>query len=281
MISVAILMTVFNRKEQTLKCLQSILSQDISKNCKTTIYLTNDGCTDGTPEAVRTEFPNVKIIEGDGTLFWNRGMHTAWATAAKENDYDYYLWLNDDCVLYPYMLERLLEVSAKNADRAIIIGATQSLDHRRQTYGGRLNDNSFPPMGEGIQPVDYFNGNIVLVPRYVYQCLGNLDHYFIHHYGDFDYGLRAQKAGIDIYQIGEFLGECDTHASLDKWCNPDFTLSERWKALWRPNGMPPHEVFHFENRHHGLLKAVVRYFSTILHCCVPSIWSNRIRQNKP
>jgi GT2 family glycosyltransferase len=272
MISVAILMTVFNRKEQTLRCLDSILSQELLQNCKLTTYLTNDGCTDGTPETVGDRFPDVKIIEGDGTLFWNRGMYAAWAAAAKDKDYDFYLWLNDDCLLYPQMLKMLLKASSTKDDKAIIVGATQTFDHTKQTYGGRMNDNSFPVMGDGLQPVDYFNGNIVLIPRQVFIRLGNLDSYFSHRFGDFDYGLRARKVNIRIYQIDEFLGECDLHESLDKWCNPAVSFAERWKALWKPNGMPPHEVFHFERKHHGLPKACYSYFSTIIHCCMPSFW---------
>ncbi len=272
MISIAVIITVFNRKEETLQCLQSLQAQELPQGSKLTVYLTNDGCTDGTPEAVKEMFPDVKIIDGDGTLFWNRGMHTAWAAAAKEKDYDFFLWLNDDCFLYPQMLKLLLKASSTKDDKAIIVGATQSPDHTKQTYGGRMNDNSFPVMGEGLKAVDYFNGNIVLIPRQVFISVGNLDSYFSHRFGDFDYGLRARKANIGIYQIDEFLGECDLHESLDKWCNPAVPFAERWKALWKPNGMPPHEVFHFEREHHGLVKALSSYCSTIMHCCIPSIW---------
>ena len=101
-------MTVFNRKEQTLKCLDLIQSQDLPRNCQLTIYLTNDGCTDGTPAAVRERFPSIKIIDGDGTLFWNRGMYTAWAAAAKDRDYDFYLWLNDDTYLFEGAINELI-----------------------------------------------------------------------------------------------------------------------------------------------------------------------------
>ena len=37
-------------------------------------------------------------------------------------------------------------------------------------------------------PVDYFNGNIVLVPQFVFRQLGYLDDYFTHSKGDYDYG---------------------------------------------------------------------------------------------
>lgn len=71
---IAVLLTVFNRKEQTLLCLQRLQDQPSPEEFKIVTYLTNDGCTDGTPEAVRREFPDVHIINGDGNLFWNRGI---------------------------------------------------------------------------------------------------------------------------------------------------------------------------------------------------------------
>ena len=87
--SIAILITVYNRKDKTLECLQRLYNQSNLDNIKIEIYLTEDNCTDGTPEAVHQQFPQVHIIHGNGNLFWNRGMYTAWEKAAKE-DFDFY-----------------------------------------------------------------------------------------------------------------------------------------------------------------------------------------------
>lgn len=269
--TVAVLLTVFNRKNKTLECLKRLYAQLPLDGYRVDIYLTNDGCTDGTPETVALQFPEVHIIEGSGNLFWNRGMYTAWQEAAKKN-YDFYLWLNDDTYVYPNMLNTLLNASAVKNDKAIIVGATQSLDRKNITYGGRLSNGKIPiPNGE-MTSVQYFNGNIVLVPCYVYNILGNLDYYFTHSKGDFDYGLRASKASIEIYQVGECLGECDLHESLDKWCNPEVPFVQRWKMLYRPNGMPPKETFHLEKKHSGLLIATFHYITVHLRCLLPSLW---------
>ena len=45
-------MTVHNRKEKTLKCLSQIYSMNIPEDVKLDVYMTDDGCTDGTPETV-------------------------------------------------------------------------------------------------------------------------------------------------------------------------------------------------------------------------------------
>lgn len=269
--NIAVLLTVFNRKNKTLECLKRLYAQLPLNGYRVDVYITNDGCTDGTPEAVSLQYPEVHIINGNGNLFWNRGMYTAWQEAAKK-DYDFYLWLNDDTYVYSNMLCTLLKASSIKNDKAIIVGATQSLDGKNITYGGRLSNGEIPMLDGKLTLISHFNGNIVLVPRYVYNKLGNLDYYFTHSKGDFDYGLRAAKAGIEMYQAGECLGKCDLHATLDKWCNPDVPLIQRWKILNRPNGMPPKETFYLERKHYGLLIAMFHYVTVHIRCLLPSLW---------
>jgi GT2 family glycosyltransferase len=270
--SIAVLLTVFNRKETTLRCLSNLFEQKIPHGYSLDVYLTNDGCTDGTPEAVKERFPQVKIINGDGNLFWNRGMWTAWNIASKAKEYDFYFWLNDDTFLYDEAVLKLLQTSQKYEDKAIIVGATESLDKTHTTYGGSvLSRNAYAMNGFDKRCVT-FNGNIVLIPKYVYDSIGNLDPYYSHSGGDTDYGFTATKRGIEIYQIGEHLGACDEHPTLSNWCNPEISLRKRWIALHRPNGQPPKEIFHLESKFYGIGKATFHYFTTYLHCIFPQLW---------
>ncbi len=272
--SIASLLTVHNRKDKTLNCLSQLFNQNIVDDYIIDVYLTDDGCTDGTYNAVKKTFPKVNIIKGNGNLYWNRGMYTAWEAASKIKVYDYFLWLNDDTLLYKNALSKLLECAEKYENKSIIIGSTvDTSTHRNMTYGGRINGIVPKPNGESIE-VDYFNGNIVLVPQYVYKVLGNLDNYFTHSKGDFDYGMRAKKQNIKMYQVGEPLGECDVHEVLDLWCNPNVPFKKRWKMLYCPNGMPPKETFYLEKRHYGLLIASFHYLTVHLRCIIPQIWKN-------
>lgn len=273
--TIAVLLTVFNRKDKTISCLKHLYKMLPFEGYRIDMYLTDDGCTDGTPEAVAELFPQVNIIHAQGDLFWNRGMWVAWDTAAKAKDYDFYLWLNDDTFVHDNMLKVLTDAALETKEKAIIVGATESSDHSVVTYGGRLNDSNIPIPNGGLIKVDYFNGNIVLIPQAAYHVLGNLDPYFSHSKGDFDYGLRAKKVGIDIYQAGEVLGECDAHPTIDKWCNPDVPLAQRWKMLNRPNGMPPKETFHLEKRHIGFVTACLHYVTIYVRCLCPKLWNNR------
>ena len=103
----AVLLTVFNRKDKTLQCLSQLFDQLPVEDIQIDVFLTDDGCTDGTAEAVENLFPSVHILEGSGDLFWNRGMLMAWKAAADARDYDAYLWLNDDTFLYEGTLTSL------------------------------------------------------------------------------------------------------------------------------------------------------------------------------
>ena len=122
MIKIAVLLTCYNRKEKTLNSLQSLNNAKKIKNTQLDIYLVDDGSIDGTSNSVSKLFNNVKIIKGNGDLFWNRGMHLAWTSAVNNCDYDFYFWLNDDTLINNDTIEILLNTSQDKRHKSIIVG---------------------------------------------------------------------------------------------------------------------------------------------------------------
>lgn len=271
---IAVLITVHNRKDKTLKCLNGIHSQQVSSTISVEVYLTNDGCTDGTAEAIREYFPDTNIIDGDGNLFWNRGMYKAWS-AAEKTDYDYYLWLNDDTILFENAIASLLSTSDMVNNEAIIVGYTIDSKRERITYGGRNKYTGLITDVNGITECDTFNGNIVLIPRQVYKLVGKNDPVFHHAIGDTDYGLRAQKMRIKSYISDVACGICDSHDKLPKWSDKNIPLHKRIKFLYRPggNGANPIEFFIYKKRHYGLLAAIMTFISNHIHLLFPFLWN--------
>lgn len=272
MSNIAVILTVFNRKSKTLGCLQRIADQVAIDGTFVDIFITDGGSNDGTVVDVKKKFPNVEIEVVDG-VFWNRGMYHSWEKATAKKNYDYYFWLNDDVELYPNCISVLVSVSKQKADKSIIVGATvDSITKEIPTYGGRNKNGEIPSLtGKEIE-VDHFNGNIVLIPASVYAQLGNLDYYYTHSKGDYDYGIRAKKVGIKMFQVGIALGVCDVHPRIDKWCDPEMPLLTRLRMLYKPNGMPPHETFHFE-RKTNLGIAIFHYFTVHIRCLLPWVWT--------
>jgi GT2 family glycosyltransferase len=270
--NIAVLITCHNRKEKTLQCLQALYFQKgLELDYVIEVFLVDDGSTDGTAEAIRNQFPKVTIIPGNGNLYWNRGMHKAWETAANSKDFDYYLWLNDDTFLTE---EAVLTLLRQNFSKAIVCGTTQSIQDRKATYGGykRNPHRLLMPNGE-FQECDYCNGNCVLISKDVFRIVGNLDLVFHHAVGDFDYSLRARKLDIGLFIAPSFIGYCESHNEVPKWRSLKLNLKSRMENLYSASsGCYPPEFFVFEKRHNGLLLAIVHYFSTHIRAVLPQLW---------
>jgi GT2 family glycosyltransferase len=269
---IAVLLTCHNRRVKTLQCLEALYAQQgLNDDFFIEVYLVDDASTDDTATAIQIQFPSVNIIQGDGNLFWNRGMHLAWQNAAAAKDFDYYLWLNDDTFLIDKAIEILMRETFENA---IVCGTTQSLENHKATYGGfRKNPDRLVLPNGNFQECDYCNGNCVLITKKAYDLVGNLDPVFHHAVGDFDYSLRAKKLGVQLYVAPAFIGSCENHTELPKWRSPSVSLFKRVKSLYTASsGCYPPQFFIFDKRHNGLLLAIVHFFSIHLRALIPSLW---------
>lgn len=271
---IAVLLTVFNRKQQTLSCLERLFKQEIPEGDSINVYLVDDGSTDGTAAAIMEKYPGkVNIIQGDGNLFWNRGMHLAWTTAVRDREYDFYLWLNDDTYIYDGCIKRLLMESRIYDDKSIIVGSTCAVGNQEKiTYGGWQKGKKITRVDER-QWCDEINGNIVLIPRHVYNILGMNDPHFRHALGDTDYGLRAKENGIGCFIGKGIFGECDLHDRPTVWMDPTQPFRKRWNNFFSPLGNNPFEFFYFNMKHKGVLAACIAFCSMWTHFFLPRLWT--------
>ena len=273
--AISILITVHNRKQKTLRCLKDLYNQNVPSGYEIDIYLIDDGCTDGTPEAVAENFPQVNIIHADGNLFWNRGMHLAWKIAVDTKNYDAYIWLNDDTFIYKQSLNNMLLHYEETNKNAIIVAAiSSSVNKKIVTYSGHKKGNKIYPNGK-LQECDTMNGNFVLIPKIVFQSIGNLDWSFRHAIGDLDYGYRARKAGFKIFVSKSFLATCELNPQLPKWARKDIPFKERIKNLYSPLGYAePIPFFKYELRNFGLITAVKHFISIHIRVIFPILWKS-------
>lgn len=253
-----VIMTTFNRRAVTLTALQTLSSQ-IGHETLFVLraYIVDDGSTDGTPDAVEAAFPGfASVISSEGDLFWARGMSRAQVLATQTNEPDFLLWLNDDVALCPDTVGELLDCAARHP-HAIVVGATEF--DGEVTYSGAVLRSKRPtslmpvkPNGHD-QPVDTFNGNIVLVPSSAYRALGGVDPGYEHAYGDIDYGLRAQRLGIPVVMVRRTVGRCSRNSVSGTW--KDTTLSRRTRTslLFSRKGVPPRSHFRYNIAHSNVL----------------------------
>ncbi len=261
--TIAVLMTCHNRRDKTLACLDALFNSDPVPSAAFEVFLVDDGSTDRTSSAVNELYPAVHLIAGDGNLYWNGGMRVAFA-AAMQKGFDFYLWLNDDTILYPGALPGLLALA--NAEQlsqhksVVIVGTTQDAPGGTATYGGLCRKSVWRPLNHSIVvsqavpiPCETMNGNCVLVPNEVAKKLGNLEPAFVHAMGDIDYGLRATKAGFPLMVLPGFVGVC-LHNPIDNtFLDSRLSLRIRWSKITNLKGLPPKQWYVLVRRHAGLL----------------------------
>lgn len=253
--TIAVLLTCHNRREKTITCLKSLFEATLPEEFSLDVFLVDDGSIDGTSNAVLEQFPSVNIIQGSGNLYWNQGMRLAWETATETKDYEFYLWLNDDTNLDANALIELVVCSKealKIENRPVIItGACRNTDDKKEfSYGGRTDTGPVLPNGS-LQKCKFINGNAVLVSNEIYQKLGNLSPDYTHAMGDFDYGLRALKAGFSCYTTKRYIATCEIPEGFPAWCNPKTPLLKRLKLLHSPKGLNVKEYIIFRKKFEG------------------------------
>ena len=280
---IAVLMTSFNRCESTLRSLAALTRQQRAADFTLQVFLVDDGSTDGTANAVQSAFPEIRVLQGDGSLFWNGGMRMAFAAALQES-FDAYVLLNDDTVLYNGAIARLLACAQMRVETerpVIAVGSTVSPQTGEHTYGGIMKHvhgavirfEKIPPHECLPISCDAMNGNIVLIPRKIANVVGNLDKRFRHQFGDLDYALRAKRAGFQVMVAPGYFGECASNSKAGTWRDSSLSLRKRWKHLLSPKGIPVQEWFLFTSRHYGW-RAMYYAFSPFVQTIVSSILSH-------
>jgi len=250
---VAALLTSFNRRDQTLATLDDVLSQE---SCaRVDVYLTDDGSTDGTGDAVARAYPETVVLRGDGDLYWCRGMVVAWKEAMRRADYDYFWWLNDDTRVTQDCLERLLAASASRPAPVTVVGSVVDPTTGKLTYGGLRRPHALRPLhfelitpGMNAEPAQTMNGNCVLIPHATTREYGILDEHFEHAMGDLDFGLRVSRRSALVVAPG-VVGECarNVDAPLPK------SALGRWRFVTDRKRLPVRSWFRLSRRHAGTL----------------------------
>jgi len=218
---VVIVSTMHNRRELSLKCLASIAQQRRPERWIITIIFVDDGSSDGSSDAIKERYPDVKVIKGDGGLYWGGGIELAMRQARVLFDPDVIIWVNDDVELYDNAISTLLEYARLNQHSIAGMTITDEVTGQKPVYGGRtLNRWTFgvKRVAPGDKPieVDCLNGNLVVIPRAVFEKIGNVQgSRFRHAGGDFDYSLRAKRQGFPVVLLPGLWGRSlQDHASL-------------------------------------------------------------------
>lgn len=206
-ITVVILNT--NRREDTLACLASLRR---SQYPNVYLIVLDNASTDGSPEAIRAQFPEVQLL----SLTDNRGYagnNNVGVRAALERGADWVLVLNEDTLLDPDCLGALVE-QAESDTRIGIVGPLVYHANEPgvvQSAGGRLGrfwlaehiGQNETDMGQftGPRDVEWVSGCAIMLRRAVLEQIGLLDERFFYYWEETEWCLRARRAGWRIVHV--------------------------------------------------------------------------------
>jgi GT2 family glycosyltransferase len=199
--SVFCILVNWNGWSDTKACLRSLRQQDYS--ALTTVVVDN-GSTDDSCALIRTNFPEVVLIEAGANLGFacgsNLGIRHAMAAGAA------YIWLlNNDTIAPTDTCSKLVAKSLSNPS-AGIVGSVLYYMHdpaRVQAWGGGdinvwigRSTHCVEPFVPGAD--SYLTFASVLIPRHIIEAVGILYEGYFMYFDDTDFALRVTRAGYGL-----------------------------------------------------------------------------------
>lgn len=284
------LTTCHNRKDLTLRALKSLYEQDLPEDCKLEICIVDDGSSDGTGEAVKAAYPEITVLQGTGSLYWAGGMRFGWEKYVKHQEFDYLLVFNDDVLLYPDAVNRLLSageiMSSRGNEAHAVAGAFKDTETKKVSYSGVIRNSLWNPLrfdqlppSESTQECDTLNMNLALISLYAIKLIGFLSAGFTHSLADYDFGLRLREKGGIVSLAPNYIGECGRNLLEGSPKEEGISLTKRWRRLNNLKNSPPKERALFCRRHTGLLWPIFwtwPYFGICAKSIMPLLgWKNK------
>ncbi len=215
MLTVSIVLPIFNGLNYTKNCLESIhsLTKNIDPDSVNFIVIVvDDASTDGSYEWINEHYPKVVLLRGNGELWWSGGINLGVRHAIDNLRTDFILWWNNDIIPdVDYFVNLVVLLNTISPDT--IIGSKIFLSQNNEivwSMGGIFNPiTGYKNMiGTNMQDNDQLQKNIecdwltgmgTITPASVYNKIGMVDEKtFPQYHGDSDFTYRAKKNGYKL-----------------------------------------------------------------------------------
>ncbi len=293
---VAIIILNWNRKDDTIECLESI-KQITYPNYW--VLLVDNGSTDGSVEYFKTRYHNIEIIENKNNVGYAEGNNIGIRTAIN-NGADYVLLLNNDTVVDPDFLDELVKVVQSdprigfagpkvyyydyNRKKDIINFAGGKLDiWKGRTYHIGLNEVDNGQFNE-IKEVDYVEGSCILLRKEVIKKIGLFDPVYFAYWEDNDLCMRGYRAGyISIFVPGAKIWHKISASNINRNKIYFLTRNQFWfvkrYATWNQYILFLLYFFFFELwftggiivLYHKDLRSLKSFLKAMIHGLIPSM----------
>ncbi len=190
----------YNGGTKVLRCIEALRSQTVPF---AEIIVVDNASTDGSPDAIRSRYPEVRLVE----LPDNRGPSASRNESLKFATGDLVFWIDNDIYADPDCLAKLLE--ARRLDPAELIVPRIVLipeENIVQADGGEAHfigtltlRNGFTPLDQvrdwGRSRVGASPSGCLLMDRGVATAVGGFDESYFFYFEDFEFSLRTRILG--------------------------------------------------------------------------------------
>ena len=255
---ITVIIPNYKGKDYIRPCLDSLREQQVKyrdgepdKLPLFKILVVDNGSTDGGPEIVRREYPEVEVIE----LSENTGFCHAVNVGVREADTPYVLLLNNDTIVKPGFVEALLERMESDArifsvsPMMLTMGDETRIDDAGDRYnalGWAFARGKGQPADRYRKPVRIFAacGGASLYRREAVLALGGFDENHFAYLEDIDIGYRARIHGwYNVYEPRAMVLHAGSAASGSRYNTFKVKLSSANNAYMIGKNMPLFQIF--------------------------------------
>ena len=254
--TISIVIPVYNQLRITLRAIRSILQAGAQQSFEIIIV---DDCSEARISTILGAVAGIRYLQQPN----NSGFIASCNNGANAARGDYLVFLNNDTHVLPGWLDELHRTFIDRPKAGLVgsqliypTGALQEAggilwsDGSGWNYG--RNDDRLAPQYNYLRPVDYCSGASIMVPRLLFNELGQFDsHYSPAYAEDADLALQVRKAGYEVlYQpqskVVHFEGVSsgtDTATGTKSYQVQNLKkLFQRWQnelSSHRPNAVEP------------------------------------------
>ena len=216
---VSIVIVSYNTRDLIRDCIFSVIEK--TQGVTYEIIVVDNDSHDGSVEMLRSEFPDVVIVESGGNIGFGKANNKGMSVAKG----DYLFLLNSDTVLVnnavAVFLDRMRQLErvgyTPGALGAVLIGPGGNTCH---SYGHFITpasefkevlskylrflkdkENTCPGRVMDMKPVDYVTGADMFVPKHVFDELGGFDPDYFMYCEEVDWQRRMADAGYGRFIV--------------------------------------------------------------------------------
>lgn len=187
----AIIIVNLNNKKILKECINSIYKN--TRKIEFEVIVSDNRSTDGSPELIKSNFPQVKLIENRDNLGFVRGNNIG----LKQAEARYSILLNNDTIVKESALDKMVEFMDSNPNAGACGPKLLNIDGTIQHQGG-LFSKKFWTSQKPVS-VDFVIGAALLVRKEVIDKVGMMDENLFFYNEDLDWCMTIRKAGWKVF----------------------------------------------------------------------------------